>query len=98
MYRNKKLLEVVRESPCQVCNAKNGTVVAAHSNQLRDGKGRGLKASDAAIAAMCYSCHYDIDQGSKLSKQERIDVWESAHRKTIRWLIENEVLIVNDKL
>jgi hypothetical protein len=73
-------------------------VVAAHSNQLRDGKGRGLKASDAAIAAMCYSCHYDIDQGSKLSKQERIDVWESAHRKTIRWLIENEVLIVNDKL
>jgi hypothetical protein len=98
VYRNKKLLEVVRESPCQVCNAKNGTVVAAHSNQLRDGKGRGLKASDAAIAAMCYSCHYDIDQGSKLSKQERIDVWESAHRKTIRWLIENEVLIVNDKL
>ena len=98
MYRNKRLLEVVRQSPCQTCGAKNGTVVAAHSNQLRDGKGRGLKASDAAIAAMCYSCHYDIDQGSKLSKQERIDVWESAHRKTIRWLIENEVLIVNDKL
>lgn len=98
MYRNQRLLEAVRESPCQTCGAKNGTVVAAHSNQLRDGKGRGLKASDAAIAAMCYSCHYDIDQGSKLSKQERIDVWESAHRKTIRWLIENEVLIVNDKL
>ena len=94
MYRNKKLLEVVRESPCQVCNAKNGTVVAAHSNQLRDGKGRGLKASDAAIAAMCCSCHYDIDQGSKLSKQERIDVWESAHRKTIRWLFENDYLEV----
>ena len=39
MYRNKKLLEVVREAPCMHCGAQDGTVVAAHSNQLKDGKG-----------------------------------------------------------
>jgi hypothetical protein len=72
--------------------------VAAHSNQLKDGKGKGIKASDALIAALCYTCHMEIDQGSKLSKQERIDIWEEAHRKTMTWLIENEYLIVNSRM
>ena len=98
MYRNKKLLEIVRESPCQICGIQNGTVVAAHSNQLRDGKGRGIKSSDAMIAALCYICHMEIDQSSKLSKQERKDMWDEAHRKTMRWLIESERLIVNSNM
>ena len=89
MYRNKKLLEIVRESPCQHCSIQDGTIVAAHSNQLRDGKGRGLKSSDARIAALCYRCHSDIDQGRSLSKDQRVEVWESAHRATIGWLFEN---------
>ena len=89
MYRNKKLVEIVRESPCQHCGIQDGTVVAAHSNQLRDGKGRGLKSSDARIAALCYRCHSDIDQGRSLSKDQRVEVWESAHRATIGWLFEN---------
>ena len=80
------------------CGAQDGTVCAAHSNQLRDGKGRSLKASDAAIAALCYTCHSRIDQGSTLLKQERIDMWENAHRKTMRWLIENEYLVVNSSV
>jgi hypothetical protein len=94
IYRNKKLLELVRQSPCQTCGTQDGTVVAAHSNQLRDGKGRGLKASDAMIAALCYRCHMNLDQGKDLSKQERVEIWEEAHRKTMQWLIENELLIV----
>jgi hypothetical protein len=98
VYRNEKLLKILRQSPCQHCGCQDGTVVAAHSNQLRDGKGRGIKASDAAIAALCYTCHMSIDQGANLSKQERIDIWEEAHRKTMRWLIENEYLIVKSKM
>ena len=94
MYRNKKLLEVVRQSPCQYCGIQDGTVCAAHSNQLRDGKGRGLKASDAMIAALCYTCHTALDQGSKMSRQERHDMWEEAHRATIGWLFENNKLTV----
>lgn len=88
MYRSKKLLEALRESPhCLCCGRHNdGTVVAAHSNQLRDGKGKGIKAHDFRVAALCYSCHTELDQGTKLSKQERVDMWEEAHRATIGWL------------
>ena len=93
-YRNKKILEVVRESPCQLCGARDGTVVAAHSNQLRDGKGRSIKAHDYRIAALCYTCHAELDQGSKMSKEDRVDIWEMAHRKTIGWLFENNHLEV----
>ena len=92
MYRNQRLLEVVRESPCQTCGAKDGTVVAAHSNQLRDGKGRGLKAHDYRIASLCYQCHMDLDQGAKLTKEERVNKWEDAHRRTIEWLFDNGYL------
>ena len=95
MYRNKNLLEIVRESPCQHCGAADGTVVAAHSNQLRDGKGRSLKAYDYRIAALCYTCHMELDQGSKMSKAERVEMWEEAHRNTIGWLFDTDRLTVN---
>jgi hypothetical protein len=93
IYRNKKLLELVRQSPCQTCGTQDGTVVAAHSNQLRDGKGRSLKAHDYRIAALCFRCHSELDQGTKMSKAERIESWEEAHRRTIGWLFENGHLI-----
>jgi hypothetical protein len=63
--------------------------VAAHSNQLRDGKGRGIKANDYRVAALCYRCHMELDQGKDLSKLERVEMWEEAHRKTIGLLFDN---------
>jgi hypothetical protein len=92
LYRNKKLLEAARLLPCQHCGISNGTVVAAHSNQLRDGKGRGLKAHDYRIAALCFTCHADLDQGARMSKQERVEMWEEAHRKTIGLFFENNII------
>lgn len=72
-----------------LCGKYNdGTIVAAHSNQLRDGKGRGIKAHDYRIAHLCHTCHEHIDSGNKLSKEERRDLWEEAHRRTIGWLFE----------
>jgi hypothetical protein len=92
MYRNKKLLELAREVPCQNCGISDGTVVAAHSNQMRDGKGRSLKADDYRIASLCYRCHYKIDQGHQLSREERLELWEEAHRKTIGQMFEREFI------
>jgi hypothetical protein len=69
-------------------------VVAAHSNQLRDGKGRSLKAHDYRIAALCYRCHSQVDQGYQMSKEEKREIWEEAHRKTIAWLFENNYIKV----
>lgn len=94
MYRNKHLLEVVREAPCQLCGCQDGTVVAAHSNQLRDGKGRGIKAHDYRIAALCFRCHSGLDQGREGSREERVQKFEEAHRNTIGWLFEHDRLKV----
>jgi hypothetical protein len=92
MYRNKALLEAVRDCPCQHCGAQNGTVVAAHSNQLRDGKGKGIKAHDYRIAALCSICHHQLDQGFLWDKAQKREVFEEAHRKTVGWLFENGLI------
>jgi cytochrome c553 len=94
MYRNKKLLELARLLPCQHCGIEDGTVVAAHSNQLRDGKGRGLKASDFRIASLCFRCHAEADTSSTLTKVARIEMWEQAHRATIGELFERGLVVV----
>jgi hypothetical protein len=68
--------------------------VAAHSNQLRDGKGKGIKAEDYRIAALCYTCHHQVDQGFLWDKAQKREVWEDAHRKTIGWLFDNNVISI----
>lgn len=88
IYRNTRLLEAVRALACQHCGREDGTVVAAHSNQLRDGKGRGIKAHDYRIAALCHVCHSALDQGSRMSRAEREEMWEAAHRATVGKLFE----------
>jgi len=92
MYRNKKLLEIARQLPCQHCGIEDGTIVAAHSNQLRDGKGRGLKASDFRIASLCFRCHAEADTSSTLTKVARIEMWEQAHRATMGELFERGLI------
>lgn len=82
MYRNEKLKRAVASLPCQVCSAQ-GRTQASHSNQLRDGKGMGIKAHDYRIAALCVECHADIDQGKSMSKAEKFALWDEAHRSTM---------------
>ena len=91
-YRNKKLLELARELPCQLCGKEDGTIVAAHSNQQKDGKGTGIKSSDYRIASLCYGCHMELDQGRSLTKSQRMELWEQAHRSTIGELFEKGII------
>lgn len=91
-YRNKRLLEACRELPCQHCGASDGTVCAAHSNWYSEGKGRGLKASDAAVAALCFICHALLDSGKDLSREERRLMWLEAYVRTMMLLIERGIL------
>lgn len=95
-YRNRQLLDVARHATqCMMCDRHNcGTVVAAHSNQQRDGKGIGHKAADYRIAFLCYDCHTQIDQGNTMTRAEKQEQWENAHRKTVGWLFENGYLQV----
>ena len=82
--RSKKLLKLVAGLDCQACGSSE-MVQAAHTN-WGGGKGRGIKADDNLVAALCLRCHYEIDQGSKLSKEERMEKWFKAHSKTVNAL------------
>ena len=62
-------------------------VQAAHTN-WGGGKGRGIKADDNLVAALCLHCHFEIDQGSNLSKEERQKLWMIAHMGTIHVLTQ----------
>lgn len=82
--RNQKLLKLVAGLSCQNCGMEHG-IQAAHSN-WGGGKGKGIKADDNLVAALCLSCHYEIDQGAHLSKEERQEMWLKAHKKTVEAL------------
>lgn len=90
IYRNKRLLEACRDLPCQHCGIEDGTVCAAHRNE---GKGMGSKVSDALVAALCHKCHFELDNGKALSRDERRSMWNAAYIKTMQALIEAERIV-----
>lgn len=73
--RNDHLLSMARGRPCllrtRLCNFDANTTVAAHSNLLAHGKGRGRKADDCYTVWACARCHtwldssYDADFSEK---------------------------------
>lgn len=91
-FRSKRLLEAARLLPCQHCGRDDGTVVAAHSNQLVHGKGGALKAHDCFIAALCAVCHSALDQGKDMSKLERREFWQMAHNKTMLEFFQRRIV------
>jgi len=77
-----RLWKHVRSLPCARCWREGNTEVS-HSNQIIDGKGRGLKAYSYRVAALCHECHHMIDQGKDFNKAQRREAWESAYRWTV---------------
>lgn len=90
-YRNPKLLKAAKDCPyCMGCGKHNdGTIVAAHRNE---GKGIGLKASDAAIAYLCSACHFEYDNGKKMDREDRRAFINTAILRTLIYVIENGVV------
>jgi heterodisulfide reductase subunit B len=90
---DKGMLEACRGQECylkipKVCMGLAGisTVVPAHSNQQKHGKGMGLKARDEFTVPACMTCHAWIDQGSA-DKQVKFGHWDSAFSK---WQIDRK--------
>ena len=84
--RSKKLLKLVAGLDCQACGSGQ-MVQAAHTN-WGGGKGRGIKADDNLVAALCLKCHFEVDQGKDLTKDERQLIWYLAHNLTVAKLCE----------
>jgi Protein of unknown function (DUF1364). len=57
-----------------VCNENAETTVWCHSNQLKDGKGMGLKAPDEQGCYGCSNCHAFLDGGYARSVMPRTTV------------------------
>ncbi len=73
-YRSRKWLEAVGQlEQCVLCGAWG--IQVAHRNE---GKGMGIKADDCASAALCNCCHYEIDNGNKLTRDERRQLMNRA--------------------
>jgi hypothetical protein len=84
--RSKKLLKLVAGLDCQACGSGQ-MVQAAHTN-WGGGKSRGIKADDNLVAALCLKCHFEVDQGKDLTKDERQLMWYLAHNLTVAKLCE----------
>lgn len=57
------------------------TVVPCHSNQARDGKGMGIKASDRKTVPGCRECHFQIDAGKGLTREQKFSAWDAAYAR-----------------
>jgi hypothetical protein len=84
MYRDPNLLKLAKGEMCLLqvaddCLGDEGsTTVAAHSNLMAHGKGRGLKAEDCYTVWSCYKCHSNFDQGGVYSREEKSDIFYAA--------------------
>lgn len=67
---------------CVLCGAY-GTQVA-HSNF---GKGMGLKVPDHLTAALCPDCHFEIDNGKTMTREERRAAMDRAIVRTFDRLV-----------
>jgi hypothetical protein len=81
-YRSKKWLAAVGQIDCCVLCGAYGTQVA-HRNE---GKGMGQKVDDSLTAAVCLSCHHELDNGNSLTRDERRQLLDRAIVLTLREL------------
>lgn len=96
IFRSRKLLDLARDQACVVCEMSDGSVVAAHSNLLEHGKGRGLKAHDGMAAWLCYRCHTQYDQGG-MKKEDARDFILTAICKTYQRMWDEDLITVKGK-
>ena len=94
--RSKKILAAAKGEDCAwpACGLCDGTVVAAHSNELSDGKGMRQKADDFYVAFLC-GHHHDFYDGRIASKNSTINKQEYfniAMKKTWRRLWDRGII------
>lgn len=88
IVRDTRLRDMCRELPCTMpgCGyaGPDAGVTWAHSNWSEHGKAMARKASDVYVAALCWRCHRELDQGHRWGAEEKRQRWVQAHRRTVR--------------
>ncbi len=99
-FRSRKLLDAAKGQSCQNCGADDGTIVAAHSNESRMGKGGSIKADDCFVAWLCHGCHAWLDQGQGVDPTgiyhscHKDLMWRAAHDKTLKAMFDQSIIKV----
>lgn len=89
-YEDKALTDMAKDRPCllmvpAVCNHRQDTTVACHSNLSIHGKGVARKADDTYTVWGCFSCHYWLDHG-KARAEDKEPAFMAAHaRQVLAW-------------
>lgn len=91
------LLSKARGQSCVMCHADDGTIVSAHSNLYEHGRGMGLKSHDGMTAWLCQRCHYELDHGNKMTKEEKKLFTLQAICKTYMELWKQELITTKGK-
>lgn len=91
-YRNRDLLDCAYNFPCLlrfegVC--EGGAGEPAHSNQYLHGKGGAMKAHDCFHVPACRACHRELDQGKRMTRDEKREAWNRAFFVYLPMLFEN---------
>jgi hypothetical protein len=76
-WRSKKLTQSAKHESCVSCGADDGTIVWAHSNSQKHGKGMGIKAHDLFGCYLCHECHRVFDS-NQLSQGWFYEMWERS--------------------
>jgi hypothetical protein len=93
IYRDKSLLKLAQDQFCLLrvknfCRGGSDSTVACHHNSAISGKGMGIKAHDCWTAALCVSCHAEIDQGKDMNRDERRSRMDRAILMTLAELAQ----------
>ena len=96
-WRSQAFLRLAKGQPCYLrlvrCSGTD-TVVPAHSNMLRHGRGFGFKSHDLYSVPACHNCHAELDSGVKLSKEDKQDAFLRAWEQWMLHLVRNGHLVV----
>lgn len=88
-YRSRKWMgHVASLESCVLCGAFG--VQVAHRNE---GKGLSQKASDALTAALCPSCHHEIDNDKTLEREFRRQLMDRAIVRTLERLVDQGLVV-----
>lgn len=93
-FESRKLLDAAAEGVCQNCGRDDGSIVAAHANEARLGKGKWMKAHDCFHAHLCSQCHGYIDRVRRRdttgvfgdTPEDRRECFIRAMHRTWLWL------------
>ncbi len=93
--KGQKLLDAARHYPCAHCHRNDGTIVAAHCNELALGRGFAHKTPDYLVAYLCSVCHDVVDgRAGGLTLEEKRTMWNRAYVVTMSWLFRDKRVVI----